>query len=67
MAANAFTIPRMKVLVESLLGYAVDVANACCIYGVSELYDARLLKVRLRVSEDSLLTYNKYRTAACSL
>ena len=45
-ASNAFTLPRLKMMVESLLGYAIDDQNACCILPVSRLYDAKMLEVQ---------------------
>ncbi|KAL6062224.1 zf-piccolo domain-containing protein, variant 2 [Balamuthia mandrillaris] len=43
-AANAFSLPRLKAIVEGLLGYSIDMENACCLYEVACLYETSALR-----------------------
>ena len=36
------TLTRLKLIVESLLGYSIDVENVACLYEVALLYDAEV-------------------------
>jgi hypothetical protein len=43
-ASCAYSLPRLKGLVESLLGYSLDVDNVACLYPVATLYNAQVLE-----------------------
>lgn len=41
-AACAYSLPRLKGIVEALLGYSLDVDNVACLYPVAQLYEAKV-------------------------
>lgn len=43
-ASCAYTLPRLKMTVESLLGYSLDVDNVACLYPVAVMYEAQVLE-----------------------
>jgi len=43
-AANEYTLPRLKNMIESLLGYSIEVDNAPCLYEVAVLYGTPVLE-----------------------
>lgn len=43
-ASCAYTLPRLKMIVESLLGYSLDVDNVACLYPVAVMYEAQVLE-----------------------
>jgi len=43
-ASSEYTLPRLKNIIVSLLGYSIDTDNAPCLYEVAVLYSAEVLE-----------------------
>lgn len=63
-AASAYSLPRLKMIVESLLGYSLDVDNVACLYSVAQLYSATVRSPPFLIAKAFLLMISIYRVGA---